>query len=103
MIANQILGVQPMMAATGQIFTLKARENSRPKFTVLSQRNRFTSNTFDGPWYTISCGIDIRNWIMETFPDDENTLWQENQDQDVFHCLIEMHEKVYGFLKLKWS
>lgn len=52
--------------------------------------------------YTVSCGIDVRNWIIETFPDDEHILWQENQDQDVFHCLIEMHEKVYGFLKLMW-
>jgi hypothetical protein len=103
MIANQILGVQPMTAPTGQIHTLRVRYNQRPKFTILSQRNRFTLLTFDAVWYTIECQIEVRNWIMETFPDDEHTLWQENQDQDVFHCVVEMHEKVYGFLKLKWS
>ena len=71
--------------------------------TILSQRNRFTLLTFGATWYTVSCDIDIRNWIMETFPDDENTLWVESQDQDVFHCVIEIHEKVCNFLKLKWS
>jgi hypothetical protein len=35
-------------------------------------------------WYTVSGEIEVRNWIIETFPDDENTLWVENQDQDVF-------------------
>ena len=103
MIANQIVGVQPMTGPTGQIHTLRTSYAPRPKFTVLSQRNRFTLNKFDATWYTVSCGIDVRNWIMETFPDDEHTLWQENQDQDVFHCVVEIHEKVYGFLKLKWS
>ena len=54
-------------------------------------------------WYTVSGEIEVRNWIIETFPDDENNLWVENQDQDVFHFVIEMHEKVYNMLKLKWS
>ena len=103
MIANQIIGVQPMTGPTGQIHTLRTRYAPRPKFTVLSERKRWTITTSVATWYTVSCGIDVRNWIMETFPDDKNTLWQENQDQDVFHCVVEIHEKVYGFLKLKWS
>ena len=103
MIANQIVGVQPMTGSIGQIHTMRTSYAPRPKFTMLSQRNRFTLNTFDATWYTISCGIDVRNWIMETFPDDENTLWVENQDQDVFHCVVEIHEKVCNILKLRWS
>ena len=103
MIANQNIGVQPMTGPVGQIHTLRTRYAPRPKFTVQSERKRYTLNTFGATWYTVSCGIDVRNWIMETFPDDENTLWRENQDQDVFHCVVEMHEKVYGFLKLRWS
>jgi hypothetical protein len=103
MIANQIVGVQPMTAPTGQIHTLRTSYAPRPKFTVLSERKRWTILTSVATWYTVSCGIDVRNWIMETFPDDEHTLWQENQDQDVFHCVVEIHEKVFNFLKLKWS
>jgi len=103
MIANQIIGVQPMTGPTGQIHTMRTSYATRPKFTLLSQRNRFILNTFDATWYTVSGEIEVRNWIIETFPDDENTLWQENQDQDVFHFVIEMHEKVYNMLKLKWS
>ena len=103
MIANQIIGVQPMTGSTGQIHTMRTSYAPRPKFTILSQRNRFNLLTFDGIWYTISCDIEVRNWIIETFPDDEHILWQENQDQDVFHCVIEVHEKVCNFLKLKWS
>ena len=103
MIANQIVGVQPMTGSVGQIHTMRTSYAPRPKFTILSQRNRFTLLTFDAIWYTISCDIEVRNWIIETFPDDEHILWQENQDQDVFHCVIEMHEKVCNFLKLKWS
>ena len=103
MIANQIIGVQPMTGPTGQIHTMRTSYAPRPKFTVLSERKRWTITTSVATWYTVSCGIDVRNWIMETFPDDENTLWRENQDQDVFHCVVEIHEKVYGFLKLKWS
>jgi len=103
MIANQIVGVQPMTGPTGQIHTLRTSYAPRPKFTMLSERKRYTLNTFGATWYTVSCGIDVRNWIVETFPDDENTLWQENQNQDVFHCVIEIHEKVCNFLKLKWS
>jgi hypothetical protein len=103
MLANQIVGVQPMTAPTGQIHTLRVRYNQRPKFTVLSERKRWTIMAFGATWYRVSCEIDVRNWIMETFPDDEHILWAEDQDQDVFHCVIEVHEKVYGFLKLKWS
>lgn len=103
MIANQIIGVQPMTAPTGQIHTMRTSYALRPKFTVLSERKRWTITTSVATWYTVSCGIDVRNWIMETFPDDENTLWHENQDQDVFHCVVEIHEKVFNFLKLKWS
>lgn len=103
MIANQIIGVQPMTGSVGQIHTMRTSYAPRPKFTILSQRNRFNLLTFDGIWYTISCDIEVRNWIIETFPDDEHTLWAENQDQDVFHCVIEVHEKVCNFLKLKWS
>ena len=103
MIANQIVGVQPMTGSVGQIHTLRTRYAPRPKFTVLSERKRWTITTSVATWYTISCDIEVRNWIMETFPDDENTLWQEDQDQDVFHCAIEIHEKVCNFLKLKWS
>jgi hypothetical protein len=103
MIANQIVGIQPMTGPIGQIHTLRTSYAPRPKFTVLSERKRWTITTSVATWYTVSCGIDVRNWIMETFPDDENTLWRENQDQDVFHCVVEIHEKVYGFLKLKWS
>ena len=103
MIANQIVGVQPMTGSVGQIHTLRTSYATRSKFTVLSERKRYTLNTFGATWYTVSCGIDVRNWIIETFPDDENTLWVESQDQDVFHCVVELHEKVYGFLKLKWS
>jgi len=103
MIANQIVGVQPMTGSVGQIHTLRTSYAPRSKFTVLSERKRYTLNTFGATWYTVSCGIDVRNWIIETFPDDENTLWVESQDQDVFHCVVELHEKVYGFLKLKWS
>ena len=103
MIANQIIGVQPMTGSVGQIHTMRTSYAPRPKFTVLSERKRWTITTSIATWYTVSCWGDVRNWIMETFPDDENTLWAEDQDQDVFHCVVEMHEKVYGFLKLKWS
>ena len=82
MIANQIMGVQPMTAPTGQIHTMRVRYNQKPKFTILSQRNRFTLLTFDATWYRVECTIEVRNWIIETFPDDEHTLWQEEQDQD---------------------
>lgn len=69
------------------------------RFTILSEK----MGNQGAIWYTVSGEIEVRNWIIETFPDDENTLWHENQDQDVFHFVIEMHEKVYNMLKLKWS
>lgn len=99
MIANQIVGVQPMTAPTGQIFTLNTRYNSRSKFTMLSEK----MDNWGSAWYTVECEIEVRNWVVETFPDDETTLWQEDQDQDVFRSVIDMHEKVYSMLKLKWS
>ena len=62
--------------------------------------------TVDGDkWYTISLLRDASIWLRETYTDSEYTLWFEHRGDTWTNRfnVIDIHEKVYTMLALRWS
>ena len=62
--------------------------------------------TVDGDkWYTVSLLRDASIWLRESYAEHEGTLWQERIDDRWMSNfnVLDVHEKVYTMLTLRWS
>lgn len=56
-------------------------------------------------WYTVTMGRDASIWFRETFAEQEDKLWFDHIDQQMYiHAnQKDMHEKLFFELSLRWS
>lgn len=92
MLANSIVGVQPMSGNTGQIFTMKGGFFSKP-FTIVDS---------DIPgWVVLTVSNEVYNWLKE-FPADQ---WKNVGDEHTNPWVnnVTITEELFTMLALKWG
>ena len=65
-----------------------------------------TKSLVDGEqWYTIRCSKEASIWVRSTYPQHEDKLWFENIDHmwRIHTNVLDMHEKIYTLLAMRWS
>jgi hypothetical protein len=72
----------------------------RPYVKVLD-----TARVDGDQWYTVSLLRDASQWLRESYAQHEGTLWQEHIDDQWRYDInvVDVHEKVYTMLTLRWS
>lgn len=90
MLANSIVGVQPMTGGTGQIFTMRTNYALEP----------FRRIECDDPeWVAIVAADHVHRWI-EGFSQDQ---WKLSADSQRHQVTVLITEQLYMMLLLKWS
>ena len=99
-IAQDILGVQPMSASTGDVFTMKGNQVGLKDFTLAAKQDECL--TFQGEHYV----VDIRPKVEEWLKEQPVHLWKYAEDKYDCHFAftrVIMTAELYSFLVLRWS
>ena len=99
-IAQDILGVQPMSAPTGDVFTMKGNQDGLKDFTLAAKQDECL--TFQGEHYVVDIRPKVKEWIEE----QPAHLWKYAEDINDCHfsfTRVIMTAKLYSFLVLRWS
>jgi hypothetical protein len=56
------------------------------------------------PWYTIACSRAVSAWLRTAFGEHEHRQWQQhNAPQYMDYYLVDIDERIYTLLALRWS
>ena len=98
MIANQIIGVQPMTAPTGQIHTLSVRYPARLKFERLGDDDYHDDLHVPKDYCAVDVDLEIRDWIRE----QPIHLWKEVDGVSFLRDRFVIADDLYTALALRW-
>jgi hypothetical protein len=94
MIASQIVGVQPMTGATGQIHTLRTRyKNALKNFTLISDHFYLIPNDY--------CVVDVAPKVARWIEEQDITLWKPI-DNDSYLEQYTISNTLYTLMALRW-
>ncbi len=64
-----------------------------------------TKNLVDGEtWYTIACSRAVSAWLRTAFGEQEYRQWQQhNAPRFMDYNLVDVDERIYTVLALRWS
>lgn len=94
MIANQIVGVQPMTGATGSIHTLRVRYPDALNFTIISDHTHDLPNGY--------CIVDVAPKVARWIEEQDITLWKPIDNDSYLERYI-ICDTLYTLMALRWA
>jgi len=94
MIASQIVGVQPITGATGQIHTLRTRYPNILNFTIISDHDYIVPNDY--------CVVEVVPKVAGWIEEQDITLWKPI-DTDSYLERYTISNTLYTLMALRWS
>jgi hypothetical protein len=94
LIANQIIGVQPMTGPTGQIHTLRTRYPTILNFTIILDHAYDVPNDY--------CVVDVAPKVASWIEEQDITLWKPIDNSSYLEQYI-ISNTLYTLMALRWS
>ena len=94
MIASQIVGVQPMTGATGQIHTLRVRYPDALNFTLITDHFYLIPNDY--------CVVDVAPKVASWIEEQDITLWKPIDNSSYLEQYT-ISNTLYTLMALRWS
>ena len=94
MIANQIVGIQPMTGPTGSIHTLRVRYPDALNFTIISDHSYLVPNDY--------CAVDVAPKVARWIEEQDITLWKPIDNDSYLERYI-ICDTLYTLMALRWA
>ncbi|HET8688564.1 MAG TPA: hypothetical protein VFM18_18275 [Methanosarcina sp.] len=94
LLAQQVVGVQPMTTNTGSIFGVNTTFNPRPPFSVIDSSILNTGET----WHTVVVNNEVYQWLQETYANHEDYANLQSNSG----IIVDIPDRILVMIQLRW-